>query len=208
MTLEALEAKVKDLEKKLQIYEDIEQIKKVQQAYGYYLDNGMWNEMVDLFAEETESLEISDSGVYLGKAGAERFFKTKLAKATGNELPEGNINIHMQLQGYIDIDPSGKTAKGRWHCLMLKAKPLDVEIKPIIGHGYYENEYIKENGIWKFKKFHFYLRFDSSFEEGWVKSPVVRFVSGGSPDRPSTVFKPYPAQDVFPYHYKNPVTGK
>jgi hypothetical protein len=207
MSLEELESKVKGLEAKLG-FSGHRGDQESPKAYGYYLDNSFWDEMVDLFAEETESLEVSDSGVYLGKAGAARFIKDKLAKASGNDFPQGNLNIHMQLQDYIDRDPAGKTARGRWHCLMLKSKPLNGEQTAIIGHGVYENEYIKENGRWKFKKFHFYLNFDSPLDKGWVKSPVVRFVGGGTPDKPSTGFKPYPAQYVIPLHFKNPVTNK
>lgn len=75
MTNEELEAKIKILEDKLAAVEDIQQIEKLQRAYGYYLDNRLFDQVVDLFSENTESLEISDSGVYLGKAGVSRFFK-------------------------------------------------------------------------------------------------------------------------------------
>ena len=90
---------------------------------------------------------------------------------------------------------------------MLKAKPVNGVLKPILGHGIYENEYIKENGIWKFKKLRFYLSFESPLDERWIKSPMVRFVAGGTPDKPTTVHEPYPAQYFAPFHYKHPVTG-
>lgn len=61
LSLEELEAKVKAFEERLLGLEDIEQIAKVQKACGYYLDNSLWDDMVDLFAEATESVEVSDN---------------------------------------------------------------------------------------------------------------------------------------------------
>ena len=73
--LKALEVRVRRLENEVRILGDIEQIKKLQGIYSYYLDYNMWEEIVDLFSDQTESVEVSDSGVYLGKKGVKKFFK-------------------------------------------------------------------------------------------------------------------------------------
>jgi hypothetical protein len=203
----SLELKVKELEQKLTSVNDVQEIEKLQRAYGFYLDFRMWDDVVDLFSDNTESLEISDSGVYLGKAGVKRFFKEFLGR---NGLPAmpGALGTHMQLQGVVNLDPGGTTARGRWQCVILLATPLNNQLKAALGYGVYEDEYVKENKVWKFKKMHFYLVFRTPLEEGWVKTPVVLSMAKGSPDLPTTVYKPYPAGYVVPYHYKNPVTGK
>jgi hypothetical protein len=207
MTKEDLEAKVKTLEEKLTAIQGVQAIEKLQRAYGFYLDNRLWDEVVDLFSDNTESLEISDSGVYLGKAGVERFFKGFLGKGGLPPFP-GALGIHMQLQGIVNVDPEGDTGKGRWQCVMLLATPVEGELRASLGHGVYEVEYIQEDGIWKFKKMHFYLTFRTPLDEGWVKTPVVISMAKGTPDFPTTVYKPYPEKYIVPFHYKHPVTGK
>lgn len=49
MKVEELEAKVKTLENQLRTLQDIEEIKTLQRAYGYYLEHWMASEIVDLF---------------------------------------------------------------------------------------------------------------------------------------------------------------
>lgn len=210
-TLEAkvktLESRVQDLEAKLAAVHDIQEIKKLQRAYGYYLDNRRWDEIVDLFSSNTESLEISDSGVYLGKAGVERFFKGFLGRG-GLPPGAGALGVHMQLQGVVNLDPGVNTAKGRWQCIMLLAVPYNNQLTAMLGYGVYDVEYIKENSTWAFKKMHFYLTFRTPLADGWVKTPVVHSMARGTPDKPTTVYQPYPAWYVVPFHYKNPVTKK
>jgi hypothetical protein len=214
MNIKTLEAQIKYLEEKIGVLEtelaavhDIQEIKKLQRTYGYYLDNRLWDDIVDLFSDQTESLEISDSGVYLGKAGVERFFKGFLS---GGGLPpgRGSLGTHMQLQGVVNLDPGGATAKGRWQCVILLAVPYNKELTAMVGFGVYEVEYVKEGSIWAFKKMHFYLIFRTPLHEGWAKTPVVYSMANGTPDKPSTVYKPLPDRYIVPFHYNNPVTEK
>jgi hypothetical protein len=214
MDIKTLQTNIKNLEKKIGALEkeiasvhDVQEIEKLQKTYGYYLDNRLWDDIVDLFSDKTESLEISDSGVYLGKAGVERFFKGFLS---GGGLPpgRGSLGTHMQLQGVANLNPGGVTARGRWQCVILLAVPYNNQLTAMVGFGVYETEYIKENGVWAFKKMHFYLVFRTPLNEGWAKTPVVYSMAKGTPDKPSTVYKPLPERYIVPFHYKNPVTGK
>jgi hypothetical protein len=145
--------------------------------------------------------------VYLGKAGVVRFFKGFLGKGGLPPQPMA-LGIHMQLQGVVNLDTGGSTAKGRWQCVMLLAVPLEGNIRAMLGHGVYEDEYIKEKGIWQFRKMHFYLTFRTPLDEGWVRTPVVHSMAQGTPDLPSTGYKPYPGGFIAPFHYKNPVTQR
>ncbi|MEW6663688.1 MAG: nuclear transport factor 2 family protein [Thermodesulfobacteriota bacterium] len=202
-----LEARVKALEEKLDSLQDVEEIKKLQRAYGFYLDNRLWDEVVALFSDQTESLEISDSGVYLGKGGVERFFKEVLGRGGLPAMP-GALGIHMQLQGIVNVGLEKHKAKGRWQCVMLIATSVEGQLRALLGHGVYEVEYVKEEGIWRFMKLHFFLTFRTPLDEGWVKTPVVISMARQKYDLPTTVYKPYPAKYVVPFHYGHPVMGK
>ena len=205
-------ATLKELQARITRLEDIKQIEKLQRMYGYYLDYNEYQKVVDLFSESVESVEISDYGVYKGKKGVKRFYLELL----GGKPPRvGELSIGMIIQGVVDIDQNAKTAKGRWYCMMIEAKPTlslhEGELRQLWGNGIYENEYVKEDGKWMFKKVFFFLNFRTPYEDGWLKVPVVG-QNGPStevpPDGPPTFYYPYPAGVHLQPHYKHPITGK
>lgn len=210
MTRTELEKRLKTLEDEIARLEDIEEIKKLQKIYGYYLEHWQWQNVVDLFSDAPDtSLEINNSGVFVGKESIRKFFWS-------DKISPKFLHIMMQVNDVIDVEPDGKTAKGRWYGFGPHAIPTDGETQAAFSCGIYENEYIKENGKWKFKKLQWSRIFYTPYEDGWVKTPVIPLdfdkVMGKKeiprPDRPSTFYHPYPSGQIFPYHFKHPITGK
>jgi hypothetical protein len=72
---------IEELEKQVQLQEDIQEIEHLQKMYGYYFENHMWTEIVDLFSDNTESVEIVDHGVLYGKKGARRGSRSSSCKS-------------------------------------------------------------------------------------------------------------------------------
>jgi hypothetical protein len=210
MNSKELEAKIKMLEDKVRTLEDIEEIKKLQRVYGYYLDYGMVDEIIEMFSDNPESVEIADHGVFLGKEGVRNFFKEVLGGGGKKAPPELSLHLVMQHQGVVNVAKDGKTAKGRWQGWMVGVMPLAGVVRQIWGHGVYEDEYVKENGQWKFKKIHFNLTFQTPYEDGWLKTPVVRRAKNYSvrPDKPPTAYRPYPSGFMVPFHWKNPASSR
>jgi hypothetical protein len=188
---------------------DMLQIDKLQKIYGYYLDNGKFQEVIDLFSDNAESVEVGDRGVFRGKDGVRRFFWDYLGRG-GKPREPGDMAFHMQHQGVVDVDQNGKTAKGRWYCTMIQARPIEPggPVRSILGHGVYENEFVKENGKWKFKKLFYSLHFRSPVAEGWAETPVIASGIAPASDAPPTAYSPYPNITLVPFHWKHPVTGK
>jgi len=208
-------ATVEELQKRIQRLEDIKQIERLQRIYGYYHDYEDWEKVVDLFSDNADSVEMADHGVYKGKESIRRYF-IDLIKGGKDARPRiGYMSIAMQMQGVVTVDPDGVNAKGRWYGFLAEARPTlslhEGELRQLWAHGIYENEYIKENGKWLFKKLHFFLNFRTPYEDGWLKTPVVGH-NGPSievpPDAPPTSFFPYPSGVHFPVHFKHPITGK
>jgi hypothetical protein len=204
-----LKKQVSEMEAKLQIVEDIQEIEQLQRIYGFYLDNSMMTEVADLFSDNAESVEIANRGVYLGKEGVRRFF----TGAQGQPAPNWIMGRHMQLQGVTHVDPEGKTAKGRWHCLFMSVSNFgarDMPPRACWGYGVYENEYVKEKGKWLISKLHFNRYFYTPFDDGWLKTPDAGSIMYDpvQPDLPPTAYHPYPSHYVVPFHYKHPATGK
>jgi hypothetical protein len=221
MKQEELETKVKTLSEtiaklatKLKRMEDIEDIKKLQRAYGYYLEHWQEEELIGLWSHSPDvSVEINDFGEFKGWEGVQSCFHFEdhyPAYGHAKKAPPEYLHILMPIAGIVDLDPDGINAKGRWYGFFLGAMPREGQTRALIGCGIWENEYIKEDGVWKFKKLFWSEIISSPLEEGWVKKPSIlnpphRY---SPPPGPNTHFAPYPSGYILPYHYKNLVTGK
>ena len=214
MNLETLEGKVNMLEARLQKTEDIEAIKKLQRAYGYYLEHWQVDEIVAVFSHNPDvSVEINDSGLYKGWEAVKNSFRFEdhyTAYNGQHTAPPEFLHILMPISGIVDLDPDGKTAKGRWYGFGLIAQRRGGILRAIISSGTWENEYIKEDGVWKILKLFWSNIFSSPLDEGWVKTPYLGNPphKNAPPPERNKNFAPYPSGYIFPYHYKNPVTGK
>jgi len=201
--LAALRERVKAAEQRITRLEDERAIENLQRTYGYFVDKALWKQTADLFAEDG-TLEIGGRGVFVGKARVLAYL-TWLAP---QGLTYGKLFNHIQLQPIITVAPDGLTAKGRWRFL---AEVGDYQKSSRWGLGTYENEYVKQNGVWKIKTLHAYFRMYTEYAQGWGKSavPNTHPEKDLPPDRPPTVrYETYPATFIPPYHYPNPVTGK
>ena len=199
-----LEAKLSSLETELTLLEDLQSIKRLQSAYGYYSSKAMGDDLADLFADDPRvSLELGGRGIYLGKDSIRDFFNHDV-----NQLAEGELFNHVVGQGVVNVAPDGKTAKGRWRTL-IQAGTYGEDGRWI--EGPYENEYVKEDGVWKFSKIHWFVTLNASYDEGWHNKsyPIEGPLQDLPPDLPpSDDFKAYPGAYVKPFHYLHPVTGK
>jgi SnoaL-like domain len=194
------------LEVRRSLIEDANDIKRLQRAYGYYLDENLWDELADLFAEDG-SIEIALDGVYIGRERIREYLYTLGGGHSG--LNEGQLNEHMQLMPVVSVAPDGRTAKARWRGLIM-AGTLGQDA--VWGEGPYENEYVKEDGVWKLLKVHWYQSMLVPYEGGWQ---VNEDVNGGKyvsatlpPDRqPSEPYDTWPATYLPAFHFPNPVLG-
>lgn len=197
-------------EARLQRLEDIQAIERLQRAYGFYVDKNLWDQVVDLFAEKS-SVELDQRGVFEGKAGVRRMFLEQMGGGKVG-LKKGVLFNHIQVQGVVDVAPDGKTAKARYRTIVQVQNFGGLE--GFWSDGVYENEYVKEDGVWKFSKLKFWPTYYTPFHEGWSGRQLDCINgdgSGTSPgaDRPSTdKAGVYPNVYYPPFHYPNPVTGK
>jgi len=200
---------MQDIVARIQRVEDTMQIDRLQKIYGYYLDNGKFQEVIDLFSDDTDSIEVGDRGVFRGKNGVRRFFWEYLGRG-GKPREAGDMAFHMQHQGVVDVAADGKSARGRWYCTMIQARPVEPDgpIRSVLGHGVYENDFVKEEGIWKYKKLFFALHYRSPIAEGWAETPMIAAGQAPEYDAEPTAYHPYPNIELVPFHWKHPVTGK
>ncbi|OGO42643.1 MAG: hypothetical protein A2137_03530 [Chloroflexi bacterium RBG_16_58_8] len=161
MTVKELEAKIKVLEDRLRTLEDTEAIKKLQRAYGFYLEHWMAEDLIDLFADGPDAELLVAAGHYVGKESIRRFFRhgKENIELPRSENPEFLHQV-MQLSGVVHVAPDGKTARGRWYGFGANAFPVEGgRINPGWMNGVYEVEYIKQDDVWKLKKVHWCMTF-------------------------------------------------
>jgi len=202
----ALEQQVAALEREATRLEDVSALERLQRAYGYYLEAAQWDQMADLFADDG-SIEIGLDGVYVGKERVRQYLHALGGGKVG--LSEGQLNEHLMLQPIIDVAPDGLTAKGRWRTVIMGGQ---YHKSALWGEGPYENDYVKQDGVWKIKALHWYQTFVVPYQGGWAHNVDATngiYVSQKlPPDKPpSERYETWPHVYIPPYHYKNPVTG-
>ena len=203
--LAVLDEQLTQLEQEMSLLEDTKAIKRLQRAYGYYVDKKLSREIGALFADDpTTTAELGGSGVYVGRARIAEFYDRIIG---GEGLKAGQLFNHMILQGVVHVAPDGRTAKGRWRALIQIGEH---GTSATWAEGPYENDYIKENGVWKFHQVHWYQTFSAPYSPGWHKAPEPMNppLADFPPDRPPSVaYASYPQVYQPPYHYANPVSG-
>jgi hypothetical protein len=198
-----LEAAVSGAKIEIQRLRDFDELENLAGIYGHYVDKSMQDDVADLFTANGV-VEILGRGVYYGQDRVRQYMHN-----LGPVGPrDGSLFNHMHLQPVISIEPDGLTAHVRSR-LFVMFGILNANAQ--FGAGVYENELIKEDGVWKFKYLHAYQTFYTNYEDGWAKKASGIFAPYDRlpPDAPqSLAYDPYPAAFAPPFHYANPVSGR
>ena len=199
------EAVAAEAERQVMRAKDYHELENLENAYGYYLDKNLWNDLADLFAADG-SMELAQRGIYRGNDRVRGFLLNVFGR--GGEGPvEGRLGNHMHMQPVIHVAPDGSSAKIRSRMM----QQLTFGERASMGASVYENEAVKEDGVWKFQVVHTYNTWTAGYAEGWTEAQG--FVPGPSadypPDGPPTLeFSMFPNVYDIPYHYRNPVSGR
>ena len=198
--LAAVEQQLDALGNRITRLQDLTDVEIVQHAYGYYVDKAQWRSLADLFDDDA-TLEIGGKGVFLGK---DRVFEY-MTVGLGPIGPRNGLLIdHQQFQCLPTIMEDGATARMRCIAFVMSSGGW--------GHNYYEDVFVKEDGVWKFKKLRGPFNMYSGYKQGWFDNVVVNTFPEKFPPwpdlPPSVIYLTYPSYYIEPFHYPNPVTGK
>jgi hypothetical protein len=193
-------------ERQVARFKDYHEIENLESSYGYYLDKNLWDPLADLFSNKG-SMELAMRGVYRGPRV--RGLLWQVFGRGGQQGPVvGRLGNHLQLQPVIHVAADGNSAKARLRML----QQMSLGPRASIGAALYENEFVKEDGIWKFSKVGTFNTLSASYIGGWAKA-AGRGMPGPSaeypPDTPpSRTVMMFPIIVEAPYHYANPVSGR
>lgn len=196
LTLEQIEAQIDAMNAE-------DEIRRLQNIYGYYVDQKMWDDVTDLFAEDG-AMEIAGVGVYVGSASIRR----GLERDGTQGLQRGQFNDNIQLHTVVEVDPNGYEARVRGTQLGM--------VSPELGQAQWTvstfvNRYVKGNdGKWRIREMRIYADVKADYYQGWHLSQIVDAVPTGilAPDRPSGADQSPQISPVVPAFLRNPVNGR
>lgn len=201
-----LEAETDVKELQLARTRSVRALENLQAMYGYYIDKGQWQQAAGLFSADG-TYEFGQSGVYSGPESIAH----GLGLMGPEGLAEGLLNNFVMVQPIINVADDNSTAKARWRSDVQLTRGGRGQWKGQWGGGIYENEYVNDNGTWKFSKLHYYVTFWGDYTEGWAAMPIPMDPPSmtNPPDAPPTVvYESFPKLQIVPYHYEHPVTNQ
>lgn len=181
---EAWHLRLERLEARVERVESLRAVKRLQRAYGHYAEVGLWHDLADLFADD--AVGHYPAGVLTGKAPIHALFFDEVGEGRLG-LADGRIYPHIVLQPIVTLAPDGLTARGRWHVFALLGGYG--RSATWVG-GIYENEYVKDEGVWKIRTLQYDTQFTGAFGSAEWSGPEWTFQTDlgvGEIGRPSSL---------------------
>lgn len=128
---------IEELEKRVEMLEDVDAIKSLHREYLFFISNLEIDKALECFAEDIE-VDIANYGLIKGKSDVGKFFQGTIRKNVFDSK-----DGHFTGQPVITVE--GKKATGHWMFYRFVQSPTVRWIQ-----GKYDCNYVKEDGRWKF----------------------------------------------------------
>lgn len=189
----------------------------VANAYGYYIDQFAWHETAALFARDGWK-ELSYVGTFIGR---DHVLQSLLGRY-GDAGPSATLQtLHQTAQPYVTVSGDGSRAQVRERLLQMNsaANGTPNASSGSMIFGVYENQVVKEGGIWRIHGMDLDYIALADYAKGWTGidpeaskrfAPPPEQIARLNPDAPlrGEVFAPYPRIAPLGFHFANPVSGR
>lgn len=177
---------------------------RLQNIYGYYVDQKMWTDVTDLF-EPQGTFEIVGTGRYTGEQNIRRAFGAMASSG----LLQGEVNEHLQLEPIVTVSPDGKEA---W----LRGFELGMLGRNHVGAWWTQSIILTHfvrgaDQLWRIRSMRLFPKLRSDYYQGWGKSQLAEPppAKGYEPDAPSEVALPKDGRAWLPaFDFPHPATGR
>ena len=208
-----LQTAIASAEQRLAVAEAYDGSENVSNAYGYYIDEFLWDDTSELFSLDGAK-ELSYIGTYVGR---ERVRQSMVKRYGTNGRRPNFLAIHQKTQPVVHVSPDGKSARIRARLFQINSSSDD---DGSYIAGIYENRVVKENGVWKISNMDLDYTWTTGYRAGWAKvstdearrfaPPTPALAKEYPPDRPlrGVVYAPFPKIENTAFHYRNPATNR
>ncbi len=150
------------VEARIQRLEDVERIGQLKAQYCYCVDDGRIDELMERFTDDA----VWDGGP-MG-----RFEGREAIRAFLVGLPQQlSFYLHWVTNPQIEVD--GDDATGTWYLIEPCTARGRRGERAIWGAGRYEERYVREEGVWKFRELRLTPVFWTPFDQGWAERRSV-----------------------------------
>jgi hypothetical protein len=200
-----------ELERELDIALAANGSENVSNAYGYYIDEFLWDESADLFSLNG-SKELSYIGTYIGR---EHVRESMIARYGRGGRRAASMAIHQKTEPFVTAADDGRSAQIRARLFQVNSA-RDAPGSYI--SGVYENGIVREDGVWKISRMDLDYAWTAGVDGGWSRvapeasrrfAPTTPQISI-APDAPlrGVTYAPYPGIAPMAFHFANPVSGR
>jgi len=168
-TIEELEQKIRNLEAKLEVQEDVSAIMNLKGRYTQIADSRQYakneddrktiaTDIANLFTEDALWDGGKTFGTHRGRKEIYEYFRQ----------PSWKLALHFAMNPQIHVE--GSKARGYWYLFL---PGITKENVAAWMGGFYEDEYVKKNDRWLFKIVKPTFLFLTPYEDGWVKTRFI-----------------------------------
>jgi len=168
-------ARLADLAQRVRRLGDETDVQNLQHAFGYYLDRKLWDDVADLFVANG-TYEPGKRGRFTGRANIRRALDELYGAPT---LKYGELFDHLNLTTVATVAADGGTARVRTTQLVMRGRSGEKAEWEV---GTYENEFVKDTGVWKIKAVRYYPQMATAYDKGWGQE----FTTGGPVPKPAS----------------------
>jgi hypothetical protein len=166
--------------------ESFRAVLNLQRSYAQYAQFGLWSEVSRLFTPNGRF--VFDGQITPGEKanGQSEIASLLMARYGGGHegVRAGELSTMMIETPVVNLSVDGNSAKGRWHILTYFGHGGTATIEG----GIFENDYVREGGVWKIAQAHYYPQYTGPYETGWT--------NWGGGDLP-----------IVPYHFDSDTAG-
>ncbi|TIX51426.1 nuclear transport factor 2 family protein [Alteraurantiacibacter aquimixticola] len=196
----------------LQQAEAFDGAENVSNAYGYYIDQFSWRNTAEVFSRDGWK-ELSYIGTFIGQDRVLGSLIQRYGEGGPNDAFQA---IHQKTQPYVTVSEDGQRAQVRTRLWQFNssAEPGGSWIG-----GIYENQVVKEDGIWRIHGMDLDYVWLGDYASGWTGidpeassrfGPDEAAIRAFAPDAPlrGETFAPFPRIAPMGFHFLNPVSGR
>src|SRR5690606_25500945 len=130
----------------------------LQSSYAQYAQFGLWREVGALFAIEGSFIfdgEVKAAETAKGATAIATFLRQRYGGGRDGAAADG-LSAMMIDSPVVNLAVDGNSAKARWQALIFHGHGEQARIEG----GIFQNDYVREGGVWKIRTAHYHPQFD------------------------------------------------